>query len=174
MALLTISGQSGSMGLGVHLNHVLRLSVCPSGLRVGIMKVFCPFSGDFFVPWEEISIERKKYYFMAAAEFRFGSPSYGKLIIANHVANRLAKSAGSVWPETAPVLGDVRRETFRSVFRYWLLGTTCASAFFLIISKFAGPRVLGPPWWGVIGFPALLFGIVSLARYLNIVKNLKD
>jgi hypothetical protein len=51
-ALLTLRGQSGSMGLGVRMNHILKISVCPSGLRIGMSRVFGPFCRDFFVPWE--------------------------------------------------------------------------------------------------------------------------
>ena len=57
--ILRLRGQSGTMGLGVGMNGVLILSVCPTGLRVGMMRVFGPFCRDFFVPWESIAVVRE-------------------------------------------------------------------------------------------------------------------
>ncbi len=47
--LLTLTGQSGSLGK-VSMSRILTLSVCPAGLRIGIMRIFGPFSRDFLVP----------------------------------------------------------------------------------------------------------------------------
>jgi hypothetical protein len=44
---LRLSWQSGTMGAGVHIRGALILSVCSSGLRVGIMRLFGPFCRDF-------------------------------------------------------------------------------------------------------------------------------
>ena len=52
--LLTLTGQSGSLGK-VSMSRILTLSVCPTGLRIGIMRIFGPFSRDFLVPWDEIT-----------------------------------------------------------------------------------------------------------------------
>ena len=54
--LLRVRGQSGSMALGIGMKSILTLSVCSSGLRVGITRVFGPFCRDFFVPWEAIML----------------------------------------------------------------------------------------------------------------------
>src|SRR5215813_2094390 len=51
---LKLAWQSGAMGPGVNMNRVLTLSVCPSGLRLGMMRIFGLFCRDFLVPWEEI------------------------------------------------------------------------------------------------------------------------
>ncbi|WP_095081571.1 hypothetical protein [Mesorhizobium sophorae] len=69
--LLRIRGQSGSMGLGVSMQGILALSVCPSGLRVGIMRVFGPFCRDFLVPWEAIRVTRKNVLFGPVARAVF-------------------------------------------------------------------------------------------------------
>ena len=43
------------------MQGILKIGVCPSGLRIGIMRAFGPFSRNFFVPWEEIKVERKHF-----------------------------------------------------------------------------------------------------------------
>jgi hypothetical protein len=91
--LLRIRGQSGSMGLGVSMRGILALSVCPSGLRVGIMRVFGPFCRDFLVPWEAIRVTRKNVLFWPVAKLQFGYPAIGSLTIPARVANRLARAA---------------------------------------------------------------------------------
>jgi hypothetical protein len=97
--LQSFSRQSGSMNL-VGMRSVLNLSPCPSGLRLGIMRLFGPFCRDFLVPWDEISIVRKDRFFMKVAQISFGRPAIGKLTISANVADRLARAASSHWPET--------------------------------------------------------------------------
>jgi len=73
--LLQLKKQSGFMGLWVSMHGILTISVCPSGLRIGIMKIYGIFCRDFFVPWEEIKVERKDWFFWQGAELQFGNPS---------------------------------------------------------------------------------------------------
>jgi hypothetical protein len=49
-ALAIFKGENGMVG-PVSMHGTLTLSLCPSGLRVGIMKLFGPFQKDFLVPW---------------------------------------------------------------------------------------------------------------------------
>ncbi len=170
MPFLVIRGQSGSMGRGVQMNHVLNFGVCPSGLRIGVLRIFGPFCRNIFVPWESISVERRKYFFIPIAELQFGTPANGKLMLAEYVANRLAKSAGSNWPEKEIVFEKPHAETVKAIFLYWLLGTSVASAFFLIVPRLASPKNSSIPWWIAIGFPASVLGIVSIFRYWNMMK----
>lgn len=99
--VLHLRGQLGFMGpLNSRLRGILRLSVCPSGLRVGMFRLFGPFSRDFFVPWDEISVTRTQWFLMGEiAVMTFGEPPHGKLAVAASVAARLAKAAGDDWPE---------------------------------------------------------------------------
>jgi hypothetical protein len=99
--VLHLRGQLGFMGpLNAKLRGILRLSVCPSGLRVGMFRLFGPFCRDFFVPWEEVSIARTRWLFMGeVATLTFGNPPNGTLGITANVADRLAKAAGDDWPE---------------------------------------------------------------------------
>ena len=97
--LQSFSWQSGSMN-SVNMRSVLRVSLCPSGLRLGIMRLFGPFCLDFLVPWGEISIVRKDRFFLKVAQISLGRPAIGQLTISADVADRLARAAGSHWPET--------------------------------------------------------------------------
>ena len=111
--ILRIAYQSGGMALGTSLRGILTLSVCPSGLRIGIMRVFGPFCRDFFVPWESIAVIRKTILFLPCAELQFGNPAAGTLSIQAHVADRLARSAMGRWPETGPFPEEKRIDVIR-------------------------------------------------------------
>ena len=95
-------GQSGTMGLGVGMRGILTLSVCPSGLRVGMMRVFGPFCRAFFVPWDDITVIRRTIVVRPVAELKFGAPVIGNLRISAHVADRPACAALGHWPEVGP------------------------------------------------------------------------
>jgi hypothetical protein len=94
---LKLTWQTGAMGIGVNYKNVLTLSPCPSGLRVGVMKFFGPFTRDFLVPWRDIKVKRSRVFWLDVAELAFGP--HGKLTIAASVADRLAQAAGKNWPE---------------------------------------------------------------------------
>jgi hypothetical protein len=97
--VLHMPSQSGSMGLGVNLRGVLTLDVCPSGLRVVMMRAFGPFSRPFLVSWSDISVVRKTMFFTPVARLSLGNA--GSLTITTTVADRLASAAGKNWPEAA-------------------------------------------------------------------------
>ena len=91
--LLKLSQQNGAMG-GISFKGVLRLSACPSGLRVGMMRFFGPFSKNFLVPWEQISSKTEKRFLQGQmTEMRFGIPALGRLVVRERVANSLLKLA---------------------------------------------------------------------------------
>jgi len=95
--ILRLSGQSGAMGLGVNMNSVLTLSVCPSGLRVGMPRFLAPFSRDFLVPWVQISATSRRTLFMQVVRLQFGRA--GSLTITKDLAAKLADAAGRNWPK---------------------------------------------------------------------------
>lgn len=97
--LLQLSMQSGSMGRGVNFNNILRLASCPSGLRVGVLKLFGVFARDFLVPWNEIQVRRYKWLMFELAELKFGNPEVGKLTLRASVADKLAAAYPKKWPE---------------------------------------------------------------------------
>jgi hypothetical protein len=82
----------------VNFNNILRLSVCPSGLRIGVFFPFAAFSREFLVPWSEIRITRGGGWFKQA-RLNFGDPRVGWLTIGARAADTLAAAAEGRWPE---------------------------------------------------------------------------
>jgi hypothetical protein len=149
------------------MQGVLTLSVCPLGLRVGIMRVFGPFCRDFLVPWEAISITRRNRLFGASAKLEFGSPSVGSLTIPAHVANKLARAAMGRWPETVPFPEEKRRDTLRRLLTQWAAITCAAVLFFTLVSLAIAPPEARPPIVVAILFPAIVFGVFTIVRYVR-------
>ena len=84
---------------GVRMNNILTLTACRRGLRVGMWKLFAPFDRPFFVPWEQLGVERREAWLQKRAVLSFGNPAAGKLDIAGDLADRLAGAAQGRWPE---------------------------------------------------------------------------
>ena len=158
-ALLKLGYQSGQMGLWVGMRGVLNVSVCHSGLRIGILRVFGVFCRDFFVPWEEISVRRRDRFLWRAAELQFGHPAVGKLSISAHIADRLARSASGHWPEAGPFLQEANGQVFVGMVKQWAVTTFFAALFFTVVPRLASPRGTVPPVSVSILFPAIVFGI---------------
>ena len=129
--LLVLKWQSGSMGLGVNMGGILRLSACRTGLRVGMFRLFGPFCRDFFVPWSELTVTRKKMFVWNYVELRFGQ-SFAKLGLSGRVADMLWRAVPESWPEGgAPSTPETRQQAALDVLKKWALMTALASAFFL-------------------------------------------
>ena len=163
--LVVLSSQSGSMGLGVGLNGILSLSACPSGLRVGMWRIFGPFSRPFFVPWSEIQLEQKTVFLTPRAKLSFGNPVVGTLSVAAPVWQRLAEAGGAStrMPQLPFALSN--GAIARNLALQWLAVTVFASAFFYFAPKILGGAEGGPPPAVCVGFPALVFGGSFLFRY---------
>jgi hypothetical protein len=165
--ILRIRGQSGTMGLGVAMRGILTLSVCPSGLRVRMMRVFGPFCRDFFVPWESIAVIRKTVLFWPVAKLQFGNPVVGTLRISAHVADRLARAAMGRWPEPGPFPEEKRGDIFRRLLAEWAVVTGFAALFFTLVPLAMAPSGGRPPILLAILFPAIVFGAASIVRFLS-------
>jgi len=161
---LSLSYQSGSMGLGVHMRGILSLAVCSSGLRVGIMRLFGPFSRSFFVPWSSLSVIRKRMFFMPAARLKFGG--IGSLTISTNTAEKLAFAAGKNWPESGAIPSEKPRKLAGRLLIQWALITSFAAAFF-IIAPMDAPKEARPPIIVAILFPAIVFGAVTVVRFFR-------
>ncbi len=169
-ALLKLSQQSGSMGLGVAMRRILGLSTCSSGLRVSMNRLFGPFNRAFFVPWEQIKVTRKDSPWWPRVELQFGDSSFGRLAIADHVANKLWRSMPERWPEAGPLPGlEMRAHGIAIVVRQSLLRTVFASIFasifFLLLPRLLAPGSPHLPVGVAILFPAVFFGLFSLIEY---------
>jgi hypothetical protein len=165
--ILRLRGQSGMMGLRVTMKGILTLSVCPAGLRVGIMRIFGPFCRDFLVPWKDITVTRRTILLWPSAKLQFGTPAAGTLRISKHVADRLARAALAWWPEAGPFPAESRGAIFRRLFAQWALLTGFAAAFFVLAPSTVTPRGVGPPLAVAILFPAIFFGIATINRFFR-------
>jgi hypothetical protein len=107
--LLQLNWQSGFMGvLPVNFRNVLKIGVCPSGLRIGVLRIFGLFAHDFFVPWHALKAERKEWWMWQVTELSFGKPPIGRLMIYASTADRIAEAAKDR-PEIAAALKGVKR-----------------------------------------------------------------
>ena len=163
--------QSGYMGsLFGNMQGVLKLQACRSGLRVGIMRIFGPFYKDFFVPWGEIKVRRRNFFFIKYAELTFGL-NIGKLGIDEIVADRFWRVLPESWPELGNPPTPLRPTELRvQVFLWWLGITTIAAAFFIIVPKLSSPSSHEPRILVAILFPAIVFGLGSLVKYTRRLK----
>jgi len=160
--ILRIRGVSGKMGFGGNVNGILTLSVCSSGLRVGMMRLFGPFCRDFFVPWENIAVIRKTILFRPVAHLLFGDPVVGTLRISGHLADRLARAAGDRWPKAGSFPEEKTGDLFRRLLIQWA-AVTCFTALLLAIAP-SGAR---PPIQIAILFPAIVFGVAFIVKFFR-------
>jgi hypothetical protein len=158
-ATLEIRRQSGIMGFGVNMNFVLNLAVCPSGLRVGMARLFGPFCRNFFVPWRDITVVRRSILFWPIAELRFGKPAVGTLRIWAHTANRVARAASGRWPEAGPFPEERPEVRMRRLFTAWAVLTSAAALFFIVVPLIVLPSGARPPIAVAVLFPAVFFGL---------------
>jgi hypothetical protein len=135
------------------------------------MRIFGIFSRDFFVPWEEIRVERKDRFLQRTAELRFGNPTVGKLSIPAYTADRLARSALGRWPETGPFPEETNNRVLASIVKEWAAYTFLAALFFIIVPRLASTKGNYPPISVAILFPAVVMGIVSLFKYFDRIKR---
>jgi len=94
----TFSNQSGSLG-GVNMRSILRISICPSGLRFGLMRLFGPFCRDFLVPWSAITVTRVDKFWGKAAHLSLATLPIRTLTVPAYVADQFARAATGHWPE---------------------------------------------------------------------------
>jgi hypothetical protein len=165
--IVTLANQSGSLGL-VSMRGILKLSVCASGLRIGIMRILGPFCRDFLVPWNEITVTRSDRILWKVAKLSFGQPSNGNLKIFAEVADRMARAAGNHWPEQGPFPPETRSQSVSRIAKQWVAMTVLASAFFIIAPRLATPNAAErPPIAVAILFPAVVFGIGAVIQYFR-------
>jgi len=164
--VLTLKNQSGTLGL-VGMNRILNLSVCPSGLRIGMMRIFGPFSRDFFVPWNALSVNRKDRYLWRTAVLDIGPYGLGRLRLPAEVADRMARAAPHRWPEPGPFPEESNADVRSRLFKQWVIGTVLASAFFILAPRIMAPTATGPPVAVAILFPAIVFGVGSVVQYFR-------
>ena len=92
--------QSARLGKGgpwnpwgaVSYGGCLRFDICAGGLRVRIWRIYGPFSKPFFVPWDKIAVEEKRFLFLRSYRLTFGSSELSALTIRRRAYTRIAAS----------------------------------------------------------------------------------
>lgn len=169
-ALLQINHQSGFVGW-VGMRGILNIGVCSSGVRISIMKIFGPFCRDFFVPWNEISVKRKDYFFWQTVTFQFGKPSVGKLSIDTHIADKIARVSLANWLEDDSLPEETKQQAFLSIIKEWMAMTFFAALCFTIMTRIALPNTALPSIAMTVFFPAVVFGIINIFRYFIRIRR---
>ena len=171
-ARLKLNGQSGLMGWGVSMSGILVLSACPSGLRIGIWKIFGPFSRPFFVPWAEIRAAPRQQFFQKMVRLGFGWPEGGVLSIDARAWARLVEEAGLAKGDPRVLPLETNGQLARSLILQWLIITCGAAAFYYFGSRQMGAKdENGPPLALCILFPAIVFGIGQIVRFGRLSRN---
>ena len=165
-------GQTGWMNGGLSFNGILTLSVCPSGLRVSVPRVFGPFSQPYFIPWSDIHVYRLTEYFMPAARMEFGQPARGVLSVRVNTANRLARAAGKSWPEPGPFPFESTGHILASVILQWAVLSAMLALLLTLLALFTPARPFLPlPL--AIGLPALIMGVIACVQF-TLLANAAD
>ncbi|MES2056471.1 MAG: hypothetical protein V4564_11080 [Pseudomonadota bacterium] len=162
--LLKLRARSGSMGPGVALSGILTLSAGPSGLRVGISRLFGPFQKPFLVPWREIRAEAKTFFFVPMVKLSFGNPTNGTLKIDARTWQRLAAHSPSISRANASHVS--LGQNARGLLLQWACITLIIGSFFYVTSR-VGPQSERIPLLACFGFPGILYGFGQLIRFLR-------
>lgn len=161
------TGRSGAIGAGVNINGVLELTVCREGLRLAVSRLFLPFWRPIFVPWREITVERRTMLFWPMARLQFGGRAGSALTLRASLANLLARTAGGAWPEAGDFPSPDRGALLTRAVIEWVLLTGLAAAFFTLAPWAAsGGRVVIPPAV-TLGFPAVVLGLAVMIQYVR-------
>lgn len=166
--LLELNGKSGSMGLGVALNGILKLRAYPSGLGLGVLRIFAPFQKPLKIPWSEIEAEPCSSFFLPMVKLGLGKPANGRLKISARSWARLVESVSSSssgsqfqMPAAIPVGAA---SVARAMIAQWAIISLAVAAFLGFASWTAGPEARFPlALW--IGMSIVLLGIGQLIRY---------
>lgn len=167
--LLKLGGQSGSMGIGVSMSGILRLRAYPSGLGIGIPRLFGPFQKPLKIPWSEIEALNSSSFLLPMAKLQLGRRTGGQLKISARSWSKLVDAARQSTAIATPMPNAERvsrQSTAQGMFLQWLVITASAAAFFYFVSRLNGTGE-GIPLRVAIGFPAVVFGVGQLVRYFR-------
>jgi hypothetical protein len=78
----------------------------------------------------------------------------------------MARAATGWWPEAGQFPEEKRGDAFRRLLAQWALVTSFAALFFILVPLVVAPSGARPPILVAILFPAIVFGVVSIVRFL--------
>lgn len=94
------------------------------------------------------------------------------LMLPAEVADRLARASDGRWPETGSFPLEASHQTAARIFKQWLLMTSFAAAFFTIVPHLTAQNASAYlPIWVTFLFPATVFGIFSIIKYITRPRN---
>ena len=163
--LLHLRMQSGRMG-EVNFNGILSLAACNSGLRIGMWRIFGPFTRPFQVPWDQIEPEPVTRFLMPMVRLHLGRPATRKLTIGARTWERLKAASQGIAP---PSGAETTRRLARAFLVQWAAITILAGSFFYLAPRLLSPTGEPPPQIPLIvcfGFPAAVFGAATFVRFL--------
>jgi len=160
----TFKFRSGWFKAGIAFNGILKFEVCRTGLRVSVIRIFGPFSKNFFVPWDEITVTRGQQWLRPAARLQLADA--GSLSLLASLADALARAAGDRWPETGPVPPANATSITRGILTEWAVYTAIGAALLVVVPHVLSPRGPWPPPPFVIGVPAVFSGIGALIEFM--------
>jgi hypothetical protein len=71
------------------------------------------------------------------------------------------------WPETGPFPEEGHRNTFRRLVTEWAVHTCAAALFFTLVPLAVAPTGDRPPIVVAILFPAIVFGVITIVRFVR-------
>lgn len=90
--------QSAQMRWFMGYNNCLTVGADASGLYLAILFFFRPGHPPLFVRWEEMTLRRRKTFFVTTCEIRFRSVPDVPFTVRPRLADRLKAQAGARWP----------------------------------------------------------------------------
>ena len=91
--------QSGQMRWLAHYRNCLTLGANPQGLYLAVSFPFRLAHPPLLIPWNEISLTRKRLLFVPMVRFQLGRELSVPLWVREPLANRLSEAAGTLWPK---------------------------------------------------------------------------
>jgi hypothetical protein len=167
-ALFSLRFESGRMS-GVSMSGILCVQACPSGLRVGIWKLFGPFSRDFLVPWRDIRVERRRRLIWKVVDLKFEDT--GNLELFDYAANRIARAVPNYWPEAGPIPVETYGQALWEGLKLWLFATAIVAFFFTFAPRLLSGDEANIPLAMTLGFPAVVLGLVAAANFFRRIRR---
>ena len=87
------TGQLGHPIFGASYRNVLNIDVCEPGLRLGVWKIFGPFSKPILFPWEKLKAEPYQWFFWRSYRLAWGDDHRDALIVFRNTAREIAEAS---------------------------------------------------------------------------------
>jgi len=158
---------SGRLGLTSYSGCMV-LSACPSGLRIGVWRVFGPFCHSIFVPWSDLSVERRGWSTrLVIGRAGTGDEPIGQLSLSDTLVSEIARSAGKSWPQGGVIATEPSAKQMAArLLAQWAFISVVGSLFFTLVPRVLRPGAAAPPLVVAIGLPTLFFGAVCVVQFL--------